>query len=80
MRQAADYVLASFAAHAPKDVKLVVKEHPLDFASFGRWRAYAEELGPLLGGLGIDPDAAQQADGAKRKTAGRRGPKPVLAQ
>ena len=35
--QALDYVLASFAAHAPADVMLVVKEHPLD-ARFGGWR------------------------------------------
>lgn len=49
MRQAADYVLASFAAHAPKDVKLVVKEHPLDFASWGRWRAYVARRARHLG-------------------------------
>jgi capsular polysaccharide export protein len=35
--QALDYVLASFAADAPADVALVVKEHPLD-ARFGGWR------------------------------------------
>ncbi len=49
MRQAADYVLASFAAHAPKDVKLVVKEHPLDFASWGRWRSYVARRAHHLG-------------------------------
>jgi len=43
MKQAADYVLASFAAHAPADAKLVIKEHPLDFASWGRWRAYVTD-------------------------------------
>ncbi len=30
MRAAARYMLASFAAHAPRDLALIVKEHPLD--------------------------------------------------
>jgi capsular polysaccharide export protein len=34
MKQAADYVLASFAANALADVQLVIKEHPLDYASW----------------------------------------------
>ncbi|MES2491948.1 MAG: capsular biosynthesis protein, partial [Pseudomonadota bacterium] len=38
MDQAVDYVLASFAAHAPADAMLVIKEHPLD-ASWRRWSA-----------------------------------------
>ena len=49
MRQAADHVLASFAAHAPPGVKLVIKEHPLDFASWGRWRPYVARRARALG-------------------------------
>lgn len=37
VNQALDYVLESFAADAPADAVLVVKEHPLD-ARFGGWR------------------------------------------
>jgi capsular polysaccharide export protein len=53
MRQAADYVLASFAAHAPAHATLVIKEHPLD-STFGGWgpyvldRARALDLGDRL--------------------------------
>lgn len=49
MKQAADYVLASFAADAPADALLVIKEHPLDFASWGRWRAYVADRARRLG-------------------------------
>ena len=35
MMQAVDYVLASFAAHAPAEAKLLVKAHPLDSRFFG---------------------------------------------
>ena len=48
MRQAADYVLASFAAHAPADVSLVIKEHPLD-ATLGGWGAYVRDRARALG-------------------------------
>lgn len=37
MAMALDYVLASFARHAPKDAVLLVKEHPLD-VGFRNWR------------------------------------------
>jgi len=49
MRQAADHVLTSFARHAPPDLALVIKEHPLDFASWGRWRHYVEKRARALG-------------------------------
>ena len=39
MRQAAEYVLESFAAHAPPDACLVIKEHPLDFGFFN-WESF----------------------------------------
>jgi len=48
MRQAADYVLASFAAHAPADAKLVVKAHPLD-ATFRGWGPYVASRARRLG-------------------------------
>ena len=48
MRQAADYVLASFAAHAPGDVALVIKDHPLD-ASLPGWRRYVDRQAARLG-------------------------------
>ena len=41
MRQAADYVLGSFAAHAPPGAKLVIKAHPLD-AKLGGWSGYVK--------------------------------------
>jgi capsular polysaccharide export protein len=48
MQDAARYVLESFAAHAPAQTMLVVKEHPLD-CSIRSWRGYlayhARELG-----------------------------------
>jgi capsular polysaccharide export protein len=49
MKQAADYVLASFAANAPADVQLVIKEHPLDYASWGTWRHYVADRARALG-------------------------------
>ena len=39
MAQAAEYVLESFAAHAPADACLVIKEHPLDFGFFN-WESF----------------------------------------
>jgi len=38
MAMALDYVLASFARHAPKEALLVIKEHPLD-VGFRNWRS-----------------------------------------
>jgi len=48
MKQAADYVLASFAAHAPADASLVVKAHPLDSRFFG-WGPYVASRAKRLG-------------------------------
>jgi len=48
MRQAADYVLASFAAHAPPETSLVIKEHPLD-ATLGGWGPYVRDRARSLG-------------------------------
>ena len=48
MPQAVDYVLESFAAHAPRDQLLLVKEHPLD-ASWRNWRAYLRRCARRLG-------------------------------
>jgi capsular polysaccharide export protein len=41
MQAAALHVLASFAAHAPADMALVVKQHPLD-ARFGGWTGWID--------------------------------------
>lgn len=41
MQEAADYVFESFAAHAPKDAVLVVKEHPLE-CGFFNWRRFVK--------------------------------------
>ncbi|MDE2405077.1 MAG: capsular biosynthesis protein [Sphingomonadales bacterium] len=48
MQQAADYVLSSFAAHAPADARLVVKAHPLDSRFFG-WGPYVASRARKLG-------------------------------
>lgn len=48
MKQAADYVLASFAAHAPRDIAIVIKEHPLD-AGLEGWGAYVRDRARRLG-------------------------------
>jgi len=48
MPQAVDYVLESFAAHAPADQLLLVKEHPLD-ASWRNWRSYIRRRAQRLG-------------------------------
>lgn len=50
MPQAVDYVLESFAEHAPVEQYLLVKEHPLD-ASWINWRSY---LRRRARGLGIE--------------------------
>ncbi len=39
MRMALDYILASFAKHAPADTRLLVKEHPMD-VSYRNWRTH----------------------------------------
>jgi len=48
MRQAADYVLGSFAAHAPADAKLLIKAHPLD-SRIGGWSGYVGARARTLG-------------------------------
>lgn len=48
MPQAVDYVLDSFAAHAPPGQILLVKEHPLD-ASWRNWPAYLRRRARKLG-------------------------------
>ena len=48
MRQAVDYVLASFAAHAPPEVKLVIKAHPLDSRLLG-WEPCIRRCAARLG-------------------------------
>lgn len=48
MREAAQYVLASFARRAPAEATLLVKEHPLD-ASLKPWRPQIEALARRLG-------------------------------
>ena len=48
MRAAADYVIASFATHAPADTLLVVKDHPLDYGWFD-WGAYVRRRAHALG-------------------------------
>ncbi len=47
---------------------------PLYSSSIGRWRRYARHLGPLLEGLGIDPEFAavsEELGGAKPKRSGK---------
>ena len=39
MQMALDYILASFAKHAPRDTTLLVKEHPMD-VSYRNWRTH----------------------------------------
>ena len=39
MREAVEYVLESFARHAPADCQLLVKEHPLD-SGYLNWRSF----------------------------------------
>lgn len=41
MRQAAEYVIASFARYAPADCILLVKEHPLD-SGYRNWRHFVQ--------------------------------------
>ena len=48
MAMAADYVLDSFADHAPEDSLLVVKEHPLE-SGFRNWRSSLRRRARRLG-------------------------------
>lgn len=48
MRMAVDYVLRSFARHAPADAVLLVKEHPMD-VGFRNWRRYVMRAAGRLG-------------------------------
>lgn len=48
MQTAAEYVMESFAKCAPRGVKLVIKEHPLD-STFFNWRAFTEKMARRLG-------------------------------
>ena len=48
MKTAAEYVMESFAKCAPRGVKLVIKEHPLD-STFFNWRAFTEKMARRLG-------------------------------
>ncbi len=48
MRMAAEYVLESFARHAPSDCMLMVKEHPLD-SGFLNWRKFLARRARKLG-------------------------------
>jgi capsular polysaccharide export protein len=48
MRMAVDYVLRSFARHAPPDAMLLVKEHPLD-VGFRNWHRYVAREARRLG-------------------------------
>jgi capsular polysaccharide export protein len=48
MPAAADYVLESFAAHAPSNAHLLVKTHPLDCSFFG-WSAFVRRRARKLG-------------------------------
>lgn len=69
MKEAADYVFESFAAHAPRDALLVVKEHPLECAFFD-WRQFVEKRAKRLGIQGrlmhiADGDLAELARGSQ---------------
>jgi capsular polysaccharide export protein len=48
MPQAVQYVLESFADHAPADLHLLIKEHPLD-ASWRNWCSYVRRHARRLG-------------------------------
>ena len=68
MVRAADYIIESFAAHAPADTILAIKDHPLDF-SFFSWRRYVARSARRHGIEGRlvhvpGADLKQLADGA----------------
>ncbi len=48
MQSAASYAIESFAAHAPTDVHLLLKAHPLD-NSFFNWRGFVRDHARRLG-------------------------------
>jgi capsular polysaccharide export protein len=48
MQSAASYVIASFAAHAPADVHLLLKRHPLD-CGFFNWTKFVRRHAKRLG-------------------------------
>jgi len=48
MQSAASYVINSFAAHAPDDVHLLLKAHPLD-CSFYNWSVFVKDHARRLG-------------------------------
>jgi capsular polysaccharide export protein len=48
MQSAASYVIASFAAHAPPDVNLLLKAHPLD-SSFFSWARFVRNQANRFG-------------------------------
>ncbi|MEO0030538.1 MAG: hypothetical protein RIS94_296 [Pseudomonadota bacterium] len=48
MPMACDYVMESFALHAPADAHLLVKEHPLD-SGWRNWRRFIESRARRLG-------------------------------
>jgi capsular polysaccharide export protein len=48
MQSAASYTIESFAAHAPRDVHLLLKAHPLD-SSFFDWSRFVREHSIRLG-------------------------------
>lgn len=52
---------------------------PLYATSIGRWRAYAPYLGPLLEGLGIDPQAPAAEAKGEAKAKAKRSRKPETA-
>lgn len=51
MPMAVDYVMRSFARHAPDNVVLLIKEHPLD-SGFLNWRTYIARRARQLGVAG----------------------------
>ena len=51
MPMAVDYVMRSFARHAPADAVLLIKEHPLD-CGFINWRRYVARRARQLGVAG----------------------------
>jgi capsular polysaccharide export protein len=70
MTAAVDYVIDSFAGHAPADTVLLIKDHPLD-SGFRNWRRYVSRRAKAAGiadrvrhiaGGSLD-ELAQQAEG-----------------
>jgi capsular polysaccharide export protein len=63
MVEAAEYVLESFARHAPEDCVLLVKEHPLD-SGYLNWRRFLRQRAR---GYGV-PDRILHIDGGELQT------------